>query len=54
MASTISIFAVSEMWFNQDKKEYEFINIDGYHSYHSCRDTKTYGGGVLEYIHGRC
>lgn len=47
------IIAISETWFSFEKNENEFINIDGYYSYHSCRDTNTHGGGVSVYINDK-
>lgn len=44
------IIAISETWFREDKCEQLYANIEGYYSFHSCRITNTYGGGVSIYI----
>lgn len=48
LKSDFDIIAISESWI----KEHEqiFYNFEGYSSFHSCRSSSSYGGGVSVFV----
>lgn len=48
-ASTIDVSILCETWFNPNMCDCELYGIDGYNSYHSCREIRI-GGGISVYV----